>query len=146
LTAIAQQAEAAQLSIFAPDQPDYLVPPEQIATTAQCAGYVDGVSATTTPGVYRATGWIYDTADSRTARAIVITDDAGKTLGTGVTGGERDDVRKLLGRHAGDSGWTAFFKLPASGSIRINGQIAANGYCAMPAKIPKPVAYSAPPQ
>jgi Ca2+/Na+ antiporter len=131
LTAISKDAEAAKLSIFAPDQPDYLVPPDHIGATAACAGYNDVVSTTTTPGVYRAVGWLYDTAGRQTARAIVVTDDAGTTLGTGVTDGERDDVRKLYGRHAEYSGWTAFFKAPVSGSVRINGQIAANTYCAL---------------
>lgn len=146
LTVIAQQAEAAKLSIFAPDQPDYLVAPSQINPAAPCAGYIDSVSTTTTPGVYRATGWIYDTPGSQTARAIVVTDTASKTLGSGVMGGERDDVSKLYGRHARYSGWTAFFKVPASGSIRINGQIAANIYCALNAEIPTPLAFRAPPQ
>jgi Ca2+/Na+ antiporter len=131
LIAIAKNAEAARLSIFAPDQPDYLVPPTHISATAACDGTIDNISATRTPGIYRASGWIYDAADRQMARAIVISDASGTTLGTGVTGGERDDLRKLYGRRAGFIGWTAFFNPPKTGGIRINGQIAADTYCAL---------------
>lgn len=140
---IARQAEAAQLSIFAPDQPDYLVPPNQVSASFACEGSIDDLSATTTPGMYRATGWIYEQPDRRVPRAIVITNAAGATLGTGVTGGERDDVRKLLGRSARYSGWTAFFKAPANGGIRVDGQTASGAYCALKVEKPMPTALPA---
>lgn len=131
LVGIAKQAEAAQLSIFAPDQPDYLVAPDHISATLACEGAVESISTTTTPGIDRAAGWIYDTAARQTAKAIVVTDASGTILGTGVTGGDRDDIRKKFGRRARHSGWTAFFKAPATGGIRISGEIAANTYCAL---------------
>ncbi|MFB9128415.1 hypothetical protein E2553_09540 [Paraburkholderia dipogonis] len=140
---IARQAEAEHLSIFAPDQPDYLVPPSQINASLPCAGSIDDISATTTPGTYRATGWIYDQADKRTPRAIVVTDATGTTLGTGVIGAERGDVRNIFGRSARYSGWTAFFKAPASGGIRVDGQTAAGAYCALQAEKPMPAALPA---
>lgn len=143
LVGIAKQAEAAQISIFAPDQPDYLVPPDHISATAACDGAIENISATTTPGIYRATGWLYDTAARQTSWAIVVTDASGTTLGTGVTGGDRNDVRKKFGRRASHSGWTAFFKAPATGGIRISGEIAANTYCSLQGEKPMPAAASA---
>jgi Ca2+/Na+ antiporter len=144
LTALSKATEAARLSIFAPNQPDYLVPPDHVNATALCAGYTDVLATTMTPGVYRASGWIYDMAGSQTARAIVVTDAAGRTLGTGVTGGKRDDVRKLYGGQARYTGWTAFFRAPSTGDIRIYGQIAGNAYCSLQneSAIPKVLAPS----
>ncbi|MFM0113499.1 hypothetical protein [Paraburkholderia nemoris] len=137
LTQVAKLAETAQISIFAPDQPDYLAALKTVHTDIACDGSLDAISTTTTPGVYRATGWIYETARSHTPQAVVLTDAATHaTLGTGVTGGERNDLRKTYGKNASYSGWTAFFKAPASGRIRINGQTAAGEYCALAADRP----------
>lgn len=146
LVGIAKQAEAAQLSIFAPDQPDYLVPPDHINNTATCDGAIENISTTTTPGVYRATGWLYDTAARQTAVAVVVTDASGGTLGTGVTGGEREDIRSRFSRRAKYSGWTAFFKAPATGSIRISGQLSINTYCALQGEKSMSAVVSAPNQ
>jgi Ca2+/Na+ antiporter len=143
LIAIAKQAEIAKLSIFAPDQPDYLVPPDHIGATATCDGAIENISTTTTPGIYRATGWLYDTAARQTSQAVVVTDTSGATLGTGVTGGDRDDIRKRFGRRATYSGWTALFKAPATGGIRISGEIAANTYCFLQGEKPMSGAASA---
>lgn len=143
LVSIAKQAEAAQLSIFAPDQPDYLVAPDHINATVACEGAIESISTTATPGIYRATGWIYDTAARQTAQAIVVTTASGTTLGTGVTGGDRHDIRKRFGRRARYSGWTAFFKAPETGGIRISGEIAANTYCTLQGEKPVPAAGSA---
>ncbi|MFP3565448.1 hypothetical protein [Paraburkholderia sp. SIMBA_030] len=146
LTVIAKDAEAARLSVFARDQPDYLVPPDHISATVPCIGDTNGISATTAPGIYRAGGWIYDPAGGQTARAIVVTDSAGTTVGTGVVGGERDDVRKQYGRRARYSGWTAFFKAPATGDVRVNGQLNADMYCALKGEIALPPALGASPK
>ncbi|TDN67190.1 hypothetical protein [Paraburkholderia sp. BL10I2N1] len=144
LIILAKQAQTAQISIFAPDQPDFLVPPDHVSASFPCAGAIDEISTTTTPGIYRATGWIYDAADSRTTRAVVITDAAGTTLGTGVMGGERDDVRKIYGRRAGYSGWTAFFKASANGGIRLSGQTEAGTYCSVNSESSMPIAAPVP--
>ncbi|MFL9894685.1 hypothetical protein [Paraburkholderia sp. RL17-381-BIF-C] len=140
LPTTARAAEAAQLTIFAPDQPDYLVPPNQVDAPLLCDGSIDDISATTPPGMFRATGWIYDQADKRTPRAVIVTDAAGATLGTGVIGAERGDVRKIYGRNATYSGWTAFFKAPASGDIRVDGQTATGAYCTLNTEKPMPAA------
>jgi len=128
LVAIAKDAEAARISIFAPDQRDYFVAPDRIAATSQCSGNIDSVSATETPGVYTATGWIYDPATHTVPRSIVITDATGNSLGTGIAGGERDDVRKIFGRQARYSRWTAFFKATPTTVIHVNGSV-AQGFC-----------------
>ncbi|PCE25220.1 hypothetical protein BWP39_11895 [Paraburkholderia acidicola] len=132
LIVTAKQAEIAQLSIFAPDQPDFLAPPAHVSADSQCNGAIDEISQTTTPGVYRASGWIYDAASKETPRQLVVTDSSGDTLGTGVSGGQRLDVDTIFGRPARFSGWTAFFKAPAGGGIRINGQTGSGAYCALP--------------
>lgn len=131
LIPIAKQAETAQLSLFAPDQPDYFVPPDHIGATVPCDGVIESMSTTTTPGIDRASGWIYETAGKRAVQAIVVTDASGTTLGTGVSGGERDDIGKRFGHSARYSGWTAYFKPPMKGGIRIAGQLAANAYCTL---------------
>ncbi|SDI07151.1 hypothetical protein SAMN04487926_111238 [Paraburkholderia steynii] len=131
LVEIAKAAEDGKLSIFAPDQPDYLVPPKRIDSTSFCDGAIDGVFATTTPGTYRATGWLYDTNGRRTPEYVAVTDDGGTTLGSGVTGGESDVARSRDGAHARFSGWTAFFKAPTRGDIHIAAQIANGSYCAV---------------
>ncbi|MFM0559291.1 hypothetical protein [Paraburkholderia sediminicola] len=137
LTQVAKLAETAQLSVFAPDQPDYLVAPKTVHANVACDGSLVTILTTTTPGVYRATGWIYESARGHTPRAVVLTDAATHaTLGTGVTGGERNDLRETYGGNALYSGWTAFFKAPASGRMRINGQTAAGEYCALAADRP----------
>ncbi|WP_144144867.1 hypothetical protein [Paraburkholderia sp. BCC1884] len=138
LAAIARDAEAAKLSLFAADQPDYLVPPDAIHASSSCDGAIDDISATTTAGIDRATGWIYAPADSEVPHAVVITDAAGTTLGTGISGAQRDDMRKVYGHRAGYSGWTAFFKAPANGDIRLAGQTATGAYCAVNRVKPMP--------
>lgn len=143
LVNIAKAAEAAKISIFAPNQPDYLVPPERVDSTSRCDGSVQGVFVTTTSGIYRATGWIYDDSDKRTPRYVAITDDSGETLGTGVTGGDSGDAQVHDGRHARYSGWTAFFKVPAKGDIHVVARLTDGEYCGLQAAIAMPIAASA---
>lgn len=138
LAAIARDAEAAKLSLFAADQPDYLVPPDSISASLSCDGAIDDIAATSTSGIYRATGWIYAPGDHDVPHAVVVTDATGATLGTGVSGAQRDDIRKIYGRSASYSGWTAFFKAPANSGIKLAGQTAVGTYCAMKAVKPMP--------
>ncbi|SAL49032.1 hypothetical protein AWB67_02228 [Caballeronia terrestris] len=125
----AKQAEAARISIFAADQPDYLEPPRQVVAQRLCTGAIDQIAKTGTAGIFRATGSIYDVDDRETPGAVVITDAAGHTLGTGVVGAERDDIRKIYGRRARYSGWTAFFSAPPGGAIVAIGQTGPQTWC-----------------
>jgi hypothetical protein len=77
----------------------------------------------------RASGWIYDVAGNHTPRDIAVTDADRTTLGTGITGGERDDIRKMYGQRGRYSGWTAFFKGPMRGGVRIAARTATGTYC-----------------
>lgn len=140
LVTIAEAAEQAQVSIFAPGQPDYLVPPERLDSKSPCEGAIDGIFPTTNPQMLRATGWIYDKSEQTTPRFVVVTDDSNTTLGTGVTGGSRPDARTHEGRRARYSGWTAFFRAPAHGTIHINAPTADGGYCALKAAATLPLA------
>jgi hypothetical protein len=142
LVNIAKAAEEAQVSIFAPGQPDYLAPPQHIDSKSPCEGAIDGVFPTSNPDMLRATGWIYDGNEQTTPRFVVVTDDSNTTLGTGVTGGPRPDARAHQGRRARFSGWTAFFKAPAKGEIHIAAPTAGGSYCAMKAAGTMPLASS----
>ncbi|SEK02288.1 hypothetical protein [Paraburkholderia diazotrophica] len=142
LVNIAKAAEEAQVSIFAPGQPDYLVPPQRIDSKSPCDGAIDGVFLTSNPNMLRATGWIYDSNGQSTPRFVVVTDGSNATLGTGVTGGPRPDARAHEGRRARYSGWTAFFKAPPTGEIHIAARTADGRYCAMKATGTMPLASS----
>jgi len=131
LTVTAKAAEAAHLSLFSPDQTDYYVAPSRIATGAACAGYIDSVSSTSTPGLIMATGWIYDAALHSVPRSIVITDTSGVTLGSGIAGGNRDDISRLFGPPARYSQWTAFAKAAPGTLIRAHGALAGDTFCTL---------------
>ncbi|MEX3954885.1 hypothetical protein [Trinickia sp. EG282A] len=129
LIAKASAAEKAGLSIFAPASPDYLVPPAQVRAASSCEGAVDAVSPTTTPGVYRASGWIYDENDKRVPRHVIVTDIDGATIGSGVTGGTSSEGKDAVGRRATYSGWTAFFRARAEGDIQVAARAPGGTFC-----------------
>jgi len=131
LTVTAKAAEAAHLSLFSPDQTDYYVAPRHIVTGAACAGYIDSVSSTSTPGLIMATGWIYNAALHSVPRSIVITDTSGVTLGSGIAGGRRDDISQLFGSTARYSQWTVFAKAPPGTLIHAHGALAGNTFCTL---------------
>lgn len=110
LSIISQAAEQAKVSIFAPDQPDYFVPPSRVTATSICDGHIDKIAATTTPGMYRAEGWIFDAGEKRVPRDVVVTDADGTTPGTGVTGKEYYDALEIRGLNTLYSGWSALLR------------------------------------
>lgn len=141
----AQLGEAAKISIFAPNQPDYPVLPAQIEPTVTCVGALDHVFKTPTPGIYRAQGWIYDPTTRSVPENIALTDATGKPIGSGVTGANRGDVSKVVGKRAKFSGWTALLSAPGHGDIRIVGIVAPSDYCAVAQLVPAAVLDSAAP-
>ncbi|WP_321912931.1 hypothetical protein [Paraburkholderia sp. J11-2] len=132
LQAVATRAQAAGLSIFAPDQRDFAVPPEVVSASARCIGKIDSIKATATPERFAATGWLYDPANKRYVSSIVIADSTGKVLGTGITGAERPDLAPITGSKDRYGGWTGFFKRPAAPQIRVFGRLDSGRYCEMP--------------
>ncbi|WP_233880406.1 hypothetical protein [Paraburkholderia flagellata] len=132
LEAVAKRAQAAGLSIFAPDQRDYAVPPEAVSASAQCIGKIDSISATATPDRFAATGWLYDPADKQYVSSIVIADRFGKVLGTGITGAQRPDLAPVTGSKDRYGGWTGFFKRPTDPEIRLFGRLDTGRYCEIP--------------
>jgi len=126
---IAQKAESAQISIFSPSQHDFLVPPAKISIGDQCLGSIDQITHTTTPGMLVARGWIYAPQTRSVPHFIVLTDKAGNTIGTGVAGGIRDDVRHRYGRRARYAEWTAFFASTSGIDVVANGEISKGSYC-----------------
>jgi hypothetical protein len=127
----AKAAEGARVTIFSPEQVDYLVPPKRLHATSTCDGAIDTISPTLTPGVYRATGWIYDKEDGRVPRDVIVTDANGISIGTGVTGGISSEGANEAGRRARYSGWTAFFQKPAAGDAQFSARISGGDYCRM---------------
>jgi hypothetical protein len=129
LAATAKAAEPLGLAIFAKDQSDYYVPPAHVLGSSTCDGAIESVVPTRTPGVYAATGWIYDQANRTVPRTIVVTDDDGGVIGTGIAGGERDDIHARFGRRARYSQWTAFFTAYGDGNVNVRGQLANGMFC-----------------
>ncbi|SAL06425.1 hypothetical protein AWB81_07584 [Caballeronia arationis] len=127
----AKSAETAGISIFAPKQRDYFKAPARIEVTSKCLGYVDHVSQTKTPGVVGASGWIYDASSRSVPNAIVIAGPDGKVLGTGLTGGRRDDVSKLYGSASRYADWTAFFSAQPDTRFDIDGQTNDGAFCSI---------------
>ncbi|MFT4505391.1 hypothetical protein [Caballeronia sp. 15711] len=127
----AKAAQAAHLSIFSPDDTDFYTPPDHVSASASCDGHVDEVWATTTPGKFAASGWIYDTGSHAVPSDIVVADAEGKTLGMGVAGGDRPDVETIHGRKARYSRWTAIFTARPGTTISVNGLLHDNVFCAL---------------
>ncbi|WP_321898270.1 hypothetical protein [Paraburkholderia heleia] len=132
LQGVATRARAAGLSIFAPDQRDFAVPPQMVSASAGCIGKIDSVSATATPDRFAATGWLYDPAGKRYVSSIVIADRAGNVLGTGITGAQRPDLAPITGSKDRYGGWTGFFKRPSDPEIRVFGRLDTDRYCEIP--------------
>jgi hypothetical protein len=132
LQGVATRARAAGLSIFAPDQRDFAVPPQVVSASAGCIGKIDSVSATATPDRFAATGWLYDPAGKRYVSSIVIADRAGNVLGTGITGAQRPDLAPITGSKDRYGGWTGFFKRPSAPEIRVFGRLDTGRYCEIP--------------
>jgi hypothetical protein len=131
LIVTARAAKAAHLSIYSSGNTDFYNPPDHVSASASCDGFIDQLWATTTPGKFAATGWIYN-AESRTVpTAIVVADAEGKTLGTGVAGGDRPDVEKIYGRVGRYSRWTAIFAASPGTTISVNGLLHGNVFCAL---------------
>ncbi|AOE91497.1 hypothetical protein HI806_18160 [Ralstonia solanacearum] len=129
LSIISQAAEQANVSIFAPDQPDYFVPPSHVTATSICDGHIDKIAATTTPGMYRAEGWIFDAGEKRVPRDVVVTDADGATLGTGVTGKEYYGALEIKDPNALYRGWSALFKAPTLITPLIVAPTSQGTYC-----------------
>lgn len=139
LAQIVPVAKAARISIFAEDQPDYVTPPSRITVAATCEGYVDEIThSQTNADMYIVRGWIYDPSSHGVPKHIVVTAPGGQTLGTGLAGGERDDVKAQLGDSARFSSWIAFAHRPADGVINVTAQTANGTYCALRGAHPIP--------
>ncbi|MEM5450545.1 hypothetical protein [Paraburkholderia guartelaensis] len=131
LAKIVPIVRAARISIFADDQHDYASPPPRITIGSTCEGYVDGISHSETSDMYIVRGWIYDTSTRRVPHNIVVTAPDGRSIGIGLTGGERDDVVAQLGDNARFSGWIAFIHRPPEGLINITAATMSGTYCAL---------------
>ncbi|MBV8375251.1 MAG: hypothetical protein JO302_07045 [Candidatus Eremiobacteraeota bacterium] len=129
LVRIAKEADAAKISIFSIHQGDYPVPPKRVDSTLVCDGQIDEIRPTATAGIDSATGWIYDASSNRVPRDVIVTDTQGTTLGNGVTGGATSNGLRTYGKRAQYGGWTAFFKPPKRGAIRVVAEATGGRYC-----------------
>lgn len=127
----AKEAEAAGLSIFSPHQKDFYVAPAHVPASARCDGYVDHVWLTGTSGIYGASGWIYNAESRQVPRDVIVVNPDGDSIGTGVSGGPRDDVRAMHGDDARFSAWTAFFAASPESVFRVTGRLSNGTFCSM---------------
>ncbi|MEI7295336.1 hypothetical protein WCQ02_24610 [Paraburkholderia tropica] len=138
LAKIVPVIEAAHISIFADNQPDYVASPAKVTTSSTCEGYVDQLSRSETSDMYIAHGWIYDASTHHAPRNIVITAPDGRTVGIGLAGGQRDDVSAQLGHNARFSGWTAFIHRPPEGQIHVTASTSGGTWCSLRGSYPVP--------
>jgi hypothetical protein len=135
LKSLAARAEASGLSIFAPNQFDYPLPPATVSASESCIGKIDSIAATATPDRFAATGWIYDPASKRYATSVVIADRDGHVLGTGLAGAQRPELASVTGSKNVYGGWTGFFRRPngaGNDEVKAYGVLAPGQYCAVP--------------
>jgi hypothetical protein len=131
LVIAAKNAEAAGLSIFSRDQRDFLVPPPVATAASRCDGRMARVWATGTPGVYGASGWIFDASSGGIPDSIVIAKPDGSTIGTGIVGGRNEEAHTRFGSRARDSDWTAFFRAAPGTQFIVEGRIGKDRYCSL---------------
>jgi len=134
---VAWRAEAMQISIFAPDQPDYEALPSHVSAERKCLGAIDKIMPTTTTDMLAAQGWAFDPEAHEYVSTVVFADAVGVVLGSGLTGERRPDLMGATGSKDAFGGWIGFFRKPPTQSVRVFGKTGA-GYCVLPedARIP----------
>ncbi len=123
---VAKAAQAEGLSIFGRDVPGYADPPPHPVPTGACEGQVDSVEPTGTAGKFVLEGWAFDRAHREPPDTIVVVDPDGRTVGVGIFGKSRRDIRERLGIKHKRIGWVAFAeclpgRLPGAGEDRHRG-------------------------
>ncbi|CAG9213105.1 membrane hypothetical protein [Paraburkholderia sabiae] len=78
-----------------------------------CHGWFDAISDDSAGFV--AKGWVVAKTGQRDL-LIVLANESGTTIGYGLSGQERDDVTKVMGRSAKHAGWTGFLR-PTDGNV-----------------------------
>jgi hypothetical protein len=131
LRPIAQQAQAAGLSIFAPDNVDYPPLPDRVTASTQCDGQIDQVMPTQTAGVFAARGWAVDPGTHKYVQSVLLAGTDGQVLGEALTGERRNDLREHTGIHDGYGGWLGFFKSPPDKQLQAFGVLSTGGYCVL---------------
>lgn len=129
---LADESMPLRLSIFRSGVPRLPDPPAHLTASASCAGVIDEIQATATPGTWMARGWIYDPATATVPSGVWFADLAGHSIGNGVAGAKRPDVATLLHLPSQRSGWTGFLKLPAGAAFRVFGADGGRVTCALP--------------
>lgn len=131
LRPIAQRAQAAGLSIFAPDSVDYPPIPNHVSASTQCDGQIDQVLPTQTAGVFAARGWAVDRGTHKYVQSVLLAGADGQVLGEALTGESRNDLREHTGIHDAYGGWFGFFKTPPDNQLRAFGVLSTGGYCVL---------------
>lgn len=128
LVSTAKLAQAEKLSIFAPRALGYIdVPPHPVASGA-CEGRVDSVRPTETAGEVVLEGWAFDRQHGDVPDGIAVIGGDGQTIGSGIFGKSRRDIRSRLGIKQKGTGWVAFANMSPDG-YRVLARTDPGAYC-----------------
>ena len=128
LVVVAKHAQAEGLSIFGRDVPGYADPPAHPVAAGACEGHVDSVEPTGTPGKFVLEGWAFDRAHRDPPDTIVVVGPDGRTVGVGIFGESRRDIREKLGIKQKRTGWVAFANT-SPGGYQVLGRTDTGAYC-----------------
>lgn len=131
LRSIVPRAQAAGLSIFAPDSVDYPPLPDHVDSSAKCDGQIDEVMPTKTAGVFAARGWAVDPDTHKYVQSVLLATADGRVLGEALTGQSRNDLRQHTGIHNEYGGWVGFFQSPPDRQVVALGVLSNGRYCAL---------------
>ncbi|MFM0427798.1 hypothetical protein PQQ75_02190 [Paraburkholderia aspalathi] len=81
---------------------------KSLVDASRCTGFLEATSADSA-GI-EAAGWVVPNVKSRDSLLIVLTNPAGETVGYGVSGKARPDVKASQKDAGNDAGWTGFAK------------------------------------
>ncbi len=127
---MARQARSQGFGMFGRGVPGFDDPPPYPHVDGTCPGHIDALRPTATPGKLVLEGWAWDAAHQDLPKGVVVVDDAGRTLGTGIFGRSREDVQVALRIRERRTGWIAFADA-APGPIRVLAKTASGSYCAI---------------
>ncbi len=100
------------------------------ATPADASPDDAAVAPPGAPAAWRAQGWGWDLAARRSISRVVLTDDAGAVLGIGLSGIQRDDVKKAVRQATSrTSGWVAAMNRGGGHAVIAYGITAAGPAC-----------------
>jgi hypothetical protein len=113
-------AAAFHVSIFADDSP-FTVAARRLGTASgfhPCGGNIEDVKAIEGSDAFRVAGWVFDRDEGETPPFAYLA-RGGLIAGVLVTGLPRADVAEVIGRKAGNAGFTGYLEAPVSGATLV---------------------------